>query len=164
MKKVTSKVSGLLPSSISKWFGESDRTRQVIRRREHDDDDDQDESSESGSGEPHMSVQPPRKRARNMLPAPCLSDTYMGLGNFTMTTQMSTNEPGPSGYVRARPQYGQLDTTVQVHMNGDDRSDSGESSGYSSVPLPQHLSEPSQDKEIKPTSDINPARKLNKCE
>lgn len=172
MKKVTSRVSGLLPSSLSRWFGEGERTRPVIRRREHDDDHDEN-SGTSGEEEPSVSVQPPRKRARNMLPAPSLSESFAGIGRYSVTSTPMTSQPGPSGY---RPQYNQFDSTVQVHMNGDDRSESGESSGYSSVPLPQHLNnEPSQDKELKRISDINPSQhmstsditsthRLNQCE
>lgn len=162
MKKVTSRVSGLIPTSLSKWFGDTGRSRQVIRRREdqNSDDDDGDEDS--------TPIQPPKKRARN---AATLSDatfSAMSSSGFTITSTPMINhndvlrvQAGPSGYSRqsTRETY---DAIHSMHLNGDDRSESGEStSGYSSVPLPNMQKESSSDKETK--SEVNTSKILDIC-
>lgn len=168
MKKVTSRVSGLLPTSLSKWFGESGRTKPVIRRR--DDQNSADEDDEDAT-----TIQPPKKRARN---AAILSDTtFPSLSHsgfqFTSTPTVNHNndhlmrlQPGPSGYTRQitnREVFVEtLNTDTAVHLNGDDRSDSGEStSGYSSVPLPNAQKDSSSDKESK--MEVNSSKILDKC-
>lgn len=162
MKKVTSRVSGLIPSSLTKWFGEGGCTRQVVRRREAEDDD-----HSASEDEESLPVQPPKKRARNTT----LSDTtFTAIPNlFTVTStplvhsydHVTRTQAGPSGYSRSRESYNTTIRDAEVHQNGDDRSDSGEStSGYSSVPLP-HNKDSSSDKESK--SEVNTSKILNKC-
>lgn len=164
MKKVTSRVSGLIPSSLTKWFGESGRSRQVIRRRDDEISVDEDEET--------LPIQPPKKRARNV---PVLSDatfTALNPSEFTITSTPMVNhndhsikiQPGPSGYIRqsSREIFNTMSPETAMHLNGDDKSDSGEStSGYSSVPLPNIHKDSSSDKEMK--SDINTSKVSEKC-
>lgn len=166
MKKVTSRVSGFIPSSLTKWFGETGRSRQVIRRREDQNSGDEDDDDDSTPN------QPPKKRARN---ASMLSDaTFSALSpsGFTITStpmihhsdHLMRMQPGPSGYTRQanRQTFDSVHPETIVHLNGDDRSDSGEStSGYSSVPLPMQK-DSSSDKETK--AEINASKILDKCE
>lgn len=165
MKKVTSRVSGLIPTSLTKWFGETGRSKQVIRRRD-------DQNSADEDDDDSVTVQPPKKRARK---APLLSDTSLPVLNssgFTITSTPMLNhndhlmrlQPGPSGYTRQtnREIFDTTNSDTAVHLNGDDRSDSGEStSGYSSVPLPNIQKDSSSDKETK--AEVNTSKLLDKC-
>lgn len=132
MKKVTSRVSSILPTSLSKWFGEG-RSRQVVRRRDETEDDET-AATDSVSTDGYNSTQPPRKRPRNAPP-----ETPFVSNCFQMTSTPIVNnyvQPGPSGYVRQDLVNEVHRQETEVQMNGDDRSDSGEStSGYSSVPV-----------------------------
>lgn len=157
MKKVTSHVSGLIPSSISKWFGETGRTPSVIRRREEQISGDEDDDDEL------ISNQPPKKRARNIShPA-----------GFTITSTPVLNHNDHLKKVQTIPQdcirqsnreiFDSVYTEASLHLNGDNRSDSGEStSGYSSVPLSNMVKDSYLNKEAK--SEASTSKMLDKCE
>lgn len=121
----------------------------MIRRRESVDDDDIDTTQ----------IQPPKKRAK---PSTSTADVDFSatVNNFALTTSTplvsSRNDlrhlqAGPSGYTRhastsQQQQQQQYEVRNQRNepatatiTNGDDKSDSGDStSGYSSVPAQQH--------------------------
>lgn len=120
VKKVTSRVSGLLPSSLSKWFGTRDNESTV----RHRDDLDKDEEEE-------FIIQPPAKKQRklsgnndnvnNHVPS-----RYYHVNNGTYKESM----PGPSNCNK--------DTYLTSVVNdsstrADKETGSTGSSGYSSV-------------------------------
>lgn len=142
VKKVSTRVSDLIPSSLSKWFSREERSPSV-RYRDEDDDD-------------SFTIQPPSKKAK--LP----TEPHFNYNNFSLSS-LSTptisnpliNSPcvssansvyspsaviepvaGPSG-IKARklmiPRSAERSDTTDM-LNGDKESDSGDStSGYSSM-------------------------------
>lgn len=130
MKKVTSRVSGLIPSSLSKWFGSKEECTSTVRQREDTDDEDDD----------YVNVQPPSKRQRKDLN----NDNHV---NYLIETSSSTNvlnfthrnnyttyeppddteQPGPSNCTRSKH--------LEVVVNKNDKetdSTGSNTSGYSS--------------------------------
>lgn len=137
MKKVSSRVSGIIPS-ISKWFGR-DEIKSTIRYRDEEDDDDDENQS--------FTVQPPSKK----LKLPSTTEPSFKYNNFTLSslstpmvaeTSLSRSqhfaEPiaGPSG-VKSRKlvlSHSREQSVRNDIVNGDNNSDSGDStSGYSSM-------------------------------
>lgn len=181
-------MSGLLPTSLSKWFGE-ERTRAVVRRRDSADLDldlddaqherererererEQDGDENATWDEYNPSLQPPRKRPRNS------ALSTVSHGGFAVTsTPLHRNhelhvplQAGPSTHHFQRPLLrlptGEVPVQhvdTQLQMNGDDGSDSGEStSGYSSVPMLQPHNESDRDSS-KP--EIGTPKPIRKCE
>ncbi|GLV45529.1 Nucleoporin 153kD [Carabus blaptoides fortunei] len=146
LQKVTKRVSGLIPSSFTKWFGQPGDSGSVIRRRESIDDEDDTDTTQ---------IQPPKKRAK---PSTSTADVDFSatVNNFALTTSTpvisSRNDlrhmqAGPSAFTRhttTSQQQFQVrnqrnESATATITNGDDKSDSGDStSGYSSVPAQQH--------------------------
>lgn len=129
VKKVSSRVSGFIPS-FSKWFSREE-SKSTIRYRDEEEDED-----------PNFSIQPPSKKLK--LP----SEPTFKYNNFTLSS-LSTPiaessrhdhfaEPiaGPSG-VKSRKlvlSSSRDQSARQAITNGDNNSDSGDStSGYSSM-------------------------------
>lgn len=201
MKKVTSRVSSILPTSLSKWFGESGRTRQVIRRRDETQDDDDNQQQNDNATD----TQPPRKRPRNAETLPnessCPVNYHMTSTPITDNTYNQFYAQGISTPIHQNHRQINLDRNRQnldinrqdqdrqnqdfrkddlinvpmnnhahieteVQINGDDRSDSGEStSGYSSVPVHNTQKESSltSDRDSN-KQDMNTSKILNvKC-
>lgn len=148
VKKVSSRVSGILPS-ISKWFSTThEPNRSTIRYRDEDEDDDDEDQS-------FRIIQPPSKKLK--LPSAVTTTTTepsFKYNNFTLNSlsTMTTTPPlkrqehfaepvaGPSGVKSRKLHLGgdSRETSVLrkdlVVVNGDNNSDSGDStSGYSSM-------------------------------
>lgn len=146
MKKVSSRVSGFIPS-FSKWFNREEGKSTVRYRDEEGDDDDQ-----------SFSIQPPTKKLK--LP----TEPTFKYNNFTLSSLSTPSgessrhdhfaEPiaGPSG-VKSRklvlPSSREQSVRKEI-ANGDSNSDSGDStSGYSSMArigskeqIPQNVEKP----------------------
>lgn len=136
MKKVSSRVSDLIPTSLSKWFAREE-DKSAVRYREDDDD--------------LYSIQPPTKRVK-MPTEPSFSYNNFSLSstptyhnnvmpkrrvdNLAQTLNFAEPVAGPSG-IKARKLS--VSKTHQRHnskeiLNGDKDTDSGDStSGYSSM-------------------------------
>lgn len=136
MKKVSSRVSDLIPTSLSKWFAR-DEDKSAVRYREEDDD--------------LYSIQPPTKRVK-MPTEPSFSYNHFSLNstpthhnnmlpkrradNLAQTLNFAEPVAGPSG-IKARKlsvsKTHQQGSSKEV-LNGDKDTDSGDStSGYSSM-------------------------------
>lgn len=136
MKKVTSRVSDLIPASLSKWFAR-DEDKSAVRYREDDDD--------------LYSVQPPPKRVK-MPTEPNFSYNNFTISstpihhnnilpkrradNLAQTLNFAEPVAGPSG-IKARKlsvsKTHQQSNSKEL-LNGDKDTDSGDStSGYSSM-------------------------------
>lgn len=139
MKKVSSRVSGIIPS-ISKWFSREEN-KSTIRYRDEEDDDDDDDEDQS------FRIQPPSKKLK--LPPATTEQPAFKYNNFSLSslsTPMVVEESrqerfvepiaGPSG-VKSRKLIlsSSREHSVRKDMvNGDNNSDSGDStSGYSSM-------------------------------
>lgn len=139
MKKVSSRVSDLIPSSLSKWFARDEDNKSTVRYREDDEDS--------------YLVQPPTKRVKIPMESSfsynnfSLSSTETPthhnnvppkrrVDNLAQTLNFAEPVAGPSG-IKARklsisktPQP----CTSKEMLNGEKDTDSGDStSGYSSM-------------------------------
>ncbi|KAK4877512.1 hypothetical protein RN001_010018 [Aquatica leii] len=131
VKKVQSRVSGLLSTSLSKWFGGNDG--QKARLRDEDDDDET------------YNIQPPSKRIK--MPTPETKNTYVNsyssstytsdpnvrTSDYTNNTKIFEPVAGPSG---VQPNKPNLESSLSKDnlLNGDKDSESEESTdGYSSL-------------------------------
>ncbi|XP_017779794.1 PREDICTED: nuclear pore complex protein Nup153 [Nicrophorus vespilloides] len=165
VKKVKSRVSGLFPSSLSKWFGTPQDSPKIRHREDLDEDDDT------------CLLQPPTKRVKlPTVPEPQIASTSRSNLEMTFlstplhneqrpiasafsTKIMSFSEPQPvakstrklilpSGYNLKNNYNGDL-------QNGDKDSDSGEStSGYSSMPRIGSKEHVSDDKHGTPNKQL----------
>nr|XP_022906230.1 nuclear pore complex protein Nup153 isoform X1 [Onthophagus taurus] len=156
VKKVTSRVSGFLPSSLSKWFAGTEST--VVRPRDETDDDDetlriQPPTKKAKTNEPAMSSMATslyknnHRNARHLFVAPRAEiDRTKNNNNNNNANCIKFPEPvaGPSGYSMAKTNtptatkaslnMSTIKTTSGEVRNYDYNSDSGEStSGYSSM-------------------------------
>jgi len=146
VKKVRSRVTGLLPSSLSKWFrNDDDSKKAVIRQREEDEDDE------------YYDIQPPSKRVKipssetihDILHTNSVSPTTFASNDVNRNHSINIEDrqnirspfpeplPGPSG-IKSRktfmPTISVNYNSTETLLNGDKDSDSGEStSGYSSM-------------------------------
>lgn len=142
MKKVSTRVSDLIPSSLTKWFTRDERSSSV-RYRDEDDDD-------------SFTIQPPSKKAKlptephfnynnfslSSLSTPTISNPLISSPCVSSVNNVYSPSPvpepvaGPSG-IKARklmiPRSVERSDATDM-LNGDKESDSGDStSGYSSM-------------------------------
>ncbi|KAF5278299.1 hypothetical protein FQR65_LT03567 [Abscondita terminalis] len=129
VKKVRSRVTGLLPTSLSKWFGGNEDQKATVRYRDEEEEDD-DET---------FSIQPPSKRIK--IPTPESNNTYINsFPSSTYTNDLNTRtinyasnskttfEPvaGPSGIQSYKCDL-ESSFSKDNLLNGDKDSESGES-------------------------------------
>lgn len=145
VKKVSSRVSGILPS-ISKWFSREEN-KSTIRYRDEEEDDDLDDDDDDHN-DFRETIQPPAKKLKlpsisESNPTPTFKYNNFSLTSLSTPTAESSRhehfaEPiaGPSG-VKSRKlvlsNSSIREQSVRI-VNGDNHSDSGDStSGYSSM-------------------------------
>ncbi|KAF5300979.1 hypothetical protein FQR65_LT09023 [Abscondita terminalis] len=129
VKKVRSRVTGLLSTSLSKWFGGNEDQKATVRYRDEEEEDD-DET---------FSIQPPSKRIK--IPTPESNNTYINsFPSSTYTNDLNTRtinyasnskttfEPvaGPSGIQSYKCDL-ESSFSKDNLLNGDKDSESGES-------------------------------------
>lgn len=172
-------MSGLLPTSLSKWFSkESDSNKPTVRPREEDDDDE------------YYNIQPPTKRVK--MPSPTtnlhnnrhtnsispttfnindtsrLSSAITGDKQINFRSTLRDSSVGPSG-IKSKELFSSTihyNNLTENLLNGDRDSESGESvSGHSSsARISQDLLDAEESKKNKlSTPNVNPNSLFNSC-